>query len=384
MDLSIPEGLTIIPTTTITPSLITTASNANINIISTTNGDGGNQIESRYPSRRVLRPRTEPRSYAEIESPDINFNNGTEKSTNGEFESEEDDEEDTPMPLVEFKELSAAEIWERERNLRKLREELRNEETKLILLKKIKHSQQVMKENKTPSNLTSSHGAQNLSQNFSTGNPLAMLPQALSKGSLTVIPTSLAADYKNNSRQSSMHNDQAQCFPLPRGQSLPGGATLTTGTSSRAPFIQGKTVLEGRPSSNLSITPSVTITPTTGPIMNLKKNQSGQLNNSVSITPTASISISQNSSRMDQSSRMEDNQTAAQKQAAAKLALRKQLEKTLLQIPPPKVCTIRLCSFIKHLHVSIFSLHLQKCILFRIHQTVNLSTYLAWSMSLIT
>lgn len=31
-----------------------------------------------------------------------------------------------------------------------------------------------------------------------------------------------------------------------------------------------------------------------------------------------------------------DTQTAAQKQAAAKLALRKQLEKTLLQIPAPK------------------------------------------------
>lgn len=31
-----------------------------------------------------------------------------------------------------------------------------------------------------------------------------------------------------------------------------------------------------------------------------------------------------------------DNQTPAQRQAAAKLALRKQLEKTLLQIPPPK------------------------------------------------
>lgn len=39
---------------------------------------------------------------------------------------------------------------------------------------------------------------------------------------------------------------------------------------------------------------------------------------------------------MNQSSRLEDNQTQAQKQAAAKLALRKQLEKTLLQIPPPK------------------------------------------------
>lgn len=66
-----------------------------------------------------------------------------------------------------------------------------------------------------------------------------------------------------------MNDNQAQCFPLPR-QSLPGGATLTSGTSSRAPFIQGKTVMEGRSSSNLSITPSVTITPTSGPVMNLK------------------------------------------------------------------------------------------------------------------
>lgn len=149
----------------------------------------------------------------------------------------------------------------------------------------------------------------------------------------------------------SNNDNQAQCFPLPR-QSLPGGATLTTGTSSRTPFIQGKQVMEGRSSSNLSITPSVTITPTSGPVMNLKnknvsitkasandrynqrsfQQSSVNLNNSVSITPTASISISQNR----ESSRMEDNQTQAQKQAAAKLALRKQLEKTLLQIPPPK------------------------------------------------
>jgi len=32
----------------------------------------------------------------------------------------------------------------------------------------------------------------------------------------------------------------------------------------------------------------------------------------------------------------EERETPAQRQAAAKLALRKQLEKTLLQIPPPK------------------------------------------------
>ena len=50
---------------------------------------------------------------------------------------------------------------------------------------------------------------------------------------------------------------------------------------------------------------------------------------------------------MNQSSRMEENQTAAQKQAAAKLALRKQLEKTLLQTPPPKVNSIKRISISK-------------------------------------
>ena len=205
MDLStanIPPGLTIIPTmSTNNGSLVPPTNNGTNSNNSNDNGiqasapppppttSISSSIESRYPNRRVLRPRVEARSYAEVESPDINLNGGdkTEKSTNGDLDS--DDE--AIMPEIEIKELSAAEFWERERKLRKIREELRNEETKLVLLKKIKHSQQVMKENKTPSNLV--HGAQNLSQNYN--NPLAMLPQSLSKGSLTVIPTNLA-DYK--------------------------------------------------------------------------------------------------------------------------------------------------------------------------------------------
>lgn len=208
MDLStanIPPGLTIIPTisTNNGSSISTTINNGTSSNNNVSNDSGpmvhqappppttsSTSIESRYPNRRVLRPRTEPRSYAEVESPDINLNGGDkiEKSTNGDLDS---DDEDAIMPEIEIKELSAAEFWERERKLRKIREELRNEETKLVLLKKIKHSQQVMKENKTPSNLV--HGAQNLSQNYH--NPLAILPQSLSKGSLTVIPTNLA-DYK--------------------------------------------------------------------------------------------------------------------------------------------------------------------------------------------
>lgn len=204
MDLStanIPPGLTIIPTMSTNngtpappppPANNNGSNSANDNGIQATNSIGPPSIsESRYPNRRVLRPRVEARSYAEIESPDINLNGAdkTEKPSNGDLDS---DDEDAAMPEIEIKELSAAEIWERERKLRKIREELRNEETKLVLLKKIKHSQQVMKENKTPTNIP-------MGQNYN--NPLAMLPQSLSKGSLTVIPTNLA-DYKSSQSMS--------------------------------------------------------------------------------------------------------------------------------------------------------------------------------------
>lgn len=79
----------------------------------------------------------------------------------------------------------------------------------------------------------------------------------------------IIATFGSSRNSSSIHDNQAQCFPLPR-QSLPGGATLTSGSSSRVPFMQGNKGMDGRSSSNLSITPSVTITPTSGPVMNLK------------------------------------------------------------------------------------------------------------------
>lgn len=49
-------------------------------------------------------------------------------------------------PLAPIKELSPQELWQRERGLRRLREELRAEEMKLVLLKKLRQSQQ-LKEN---------------------------------------------------------------------------------------------------------------------------------------------------------------------------------------------------------------------------------------------
>lgn len=50
-------------------------------------------------------------------------------------------------PLLPIKELSTDELAERERMLRKYKEELKTEEMKLVLLKKLRQSQQPLKEN---------------------------------------------------------------------------------------------------------------------------------------------------------------------------------------------------------------------------------------------
>lgn len=229
--------------------------------------------------RRVLRPRTEPKSYAEV--PDIVLLpaklNGRQQSGNNngtDFDADSDDEE--IRPIIPIKELSAAEIWERERALRKLREELRSEETKLVVLKKLKQSQMTMKENLIVTPINASIGpASNLPP------PSAVNPVSLSKGSLSVTPTTVApmSTHAKTNRQTQlpppmnlMRSGQMGQQPIsltkstsnivnyPR-TSLPGGATLTPGGSAqhRSNFPQS------RPGSNLTITPSVTITPTSAP-----------------------------------------------------------------------------------------------------------------------
>jgi len=153
------------------------ASGANANASNNSNSNNADNEENKV-QRRVLRPRTEPKSYAE--APDIVLlparMNGRQQ--NGNIDSETDDEE--MPPYVPIKELTPAELKERENGLRKLREDLRTEETKLILLKKLKQSQHVMKENLVVTQTS-----------VSPTNPLAAIPASLtSKGALSVTPTS--------------------------------------------------------------------------------------------------------------------------------------------------------------------------------------------------
>lgn len=186
-----PPQVTTAPLTPTTPSTTTptstTASTPTTNNFDTDDGK---------VTRRVLRPRTEPKSYAE--TPDIvllpaRVNGGRQ---NGNIDSETDDEE---MPLsIPIKELTPSELKERETELRKLREDLRNEETKLVLLKKLKQSQHIMKENLivTPSNNVV----------VSPTNPLASISLSLAKGSLSVTPTSALPLPAHSRNQRSSNN----------------------------------------------------------------------------------------------------------------------------------------------------------------------------------
>ncbi|XP_032680787.1 transcriptional repressor p66-beta-like isoform X1 [Odontomachus brunneus] len=263
-------------------------------------------------TRRSLRPRIE-RSYAE--SPDEPRMNGY---LNG---NASDSEEGELPPLLPIKELSSDELAERERMLRKLKEELKSEEMKLVLLKKLRQSQQ-LKENiavpKAPSKLPP---------------PVTAVQQTPHSHRTGKAPPPLLRGQPAPSRSSSLHAP-------PPGMVLPptAGRNATISSTGIPPnmVIPQPPHPRGRPPST---TPNVssyhapadrtersTKDPTPAPAHQL-------LVGSQENKTTASLSTPVNS---EQERQREDNQTPAQRQAAAKLALRKQLEKTLLQIPPPK------------------------------------------------
>ncbi|XP_045484739.1 transcriptional repressor p66-alpha isoform X5 [Pieris rapae] len=281
--------------------------------------------------KRVLRPRSETRSYAE--SPDIvllpaapphrkptlapatpapftdvssKLNSApvnvsitasavqaipahVESPRDPRDEEDSEEENEPPLPIPGHRELSSAEIWERERRLRTLREQLRAEETRLVLLRKLRQSQQAttlppVKESTTGTALAGSG---------------CVVPPGVT---VTPAPPPAHQQTKRTSSNSAASNCSTSISSTSRrSANLPGGATLTPG-----PYRS-----QSSTSGGASITPSVTITPAPPPVSQLS-------------APKASTRSS------------EDTQTPAQRQAAAKLALRKQLEKTLLQIPPPK------------------------------------------------
>ncbi|XP_023288893.1 transcriptional repressor p66-beta isoform X2 [Orussus abietinus] len=241
-------------------------------------------------SRRNLRPRTE-RSYAE--SPD-------EPRINGYLNGNASDTDEGEMPpLLPIKELSSDELAERERIVRKFREELRSEEMKLVLIKKLKQSQQ-LKEN------------------------IAAVPKVPSK-----LPPPVTTQQTPHS-----HRTGKAPPPLLRGQPAP--ARTSSSIHAPPPGMLLPPTAGRNTTSSTGIPPNMVIPQPPHP---RSRPPSGSPSVSTYHTPadrTERSTKDPTPAPAHQERPRESNQTSEQRESAAKLALRKQLEKTLLQIPPPK------------------------------------------------
>ncbi|XP_021448913.1 transcriptional repressor p66-beta isoform X4 [Oncorhynchus mykiss] len=236
---------------------------------------------------------------------------------------------------------------ERQKMIRALREELRLEEARLVLLKKLRQSQ-MQKENlvqkvpvvqNTASALQSGavHGAQSMSK--MSGRPGHHTPEPQNHRTAQV-GYSIAQGHSvirsaTNSSMSQMMMSQSRVIaPNPaqlQGQRLAqqkqGGMRSSTGSSNNAVSYQQSSTQQVAASQRSGSSSSSAI------YMSLTHMQAAGAAGGVSGVGAVSPSATHSPGGTSVGSSMADT---ASSQAAAKLALRKQLEKTLLEIPPPK------------------------------------------------
>ncbi|NXN19637.1 P66A protein, partial [Indicator maculatus] len=228
---------------------------------------------------------------------------------------------------------------ERERMIKQLKEELRLEEAKLVLLKKLRQSQ-IQKEATAQKPAGSSGSA------VATPPPLVRGPQSVPAGKPTlqtsstrlpgtVIPPPLVrGGQQSSSKLGSQQSTQIVMPPLVRGaqqihnirqHSSTGPPPLLLAPRASVPSvqIQGQRIIQ----QGLIRVANV---PNTSLLVNIPQASP------TSIKGTTVTSAQANATTTSAASIVNSNESPASRQAAAKLALRKQLEKTLLEIPPPK------------------------------------------------
>lgn len=216
---------------------------------------------------------------------------------------------------------------ERERIIKQLKEELRLQEAKLVLLKKLRQSQ-IQKESTV----------QKATGSVATPPPLVRGSITSSKGPLqvtgrssgTVIPPPLV---RGGQHIPSKHNSQIVMPPLVRG-----AQPIAVTPQQIASLRQQQHHHSGSGPPPLLLAPRASVPNVQ--VQGQRIIQQGLIrvanvaNSNVMVNiPQASPTSLKGSSVSPNSS---INDSPASRQAAAKLALRKQLEKTLLEIPPPK------------------------------------------------
>ncbi|XP_041086684.1 transcriptional repressor p66-alpha-like isoform X3 [Polyodon spathula] len=232
---------------------------------------------------------------------------------------------------------------ERERIIKQLKEELRLEEAKLVLLKKLRQSQ-IQKESSALKPAGSS------STSVATPPPLVRGSQSITagKGSLqvssgrssgTVIPPPLVRGGQQlSSKLGSQQHPQIVMPPLVRG-AQPVSVSSQQIHSRQQQQQQQQHSGSGPPP--LLMAPRASVPNVQ--IQGQRIIQQGLIR--VANVPNASLLVNipqasptnmKSSSAQGGIAGVNANDSPASRQAAAKLALRKQLEKTLLEIPPPK------------------------------------------------
>uniref|UniRef100_A0A2K5ZXY0 GATA zinc finger domain containing 2A n=1 Tax=Mandrillus leucophaeus TaxID=9568 RepID=A0A2K5ZXY0_MANLE len=228
---------------------------------------------------------------------------------------------------------------ERERMIKQLKEELRLEEAKLVLLKKLRQSQ-IQKE-ATAQKPTGSVGSAVTTppplvrgtQNIPAGKPSLQTSSARMPGSV-IPPPLVRGGQQASSKLGPQASSQVVMPPLVRGaqqihsirqHSSTGPPPLLLAPRASVPSvqIQGQRIIQ----QGLIRVANV---PNTSLLVNIPQPTPASLKG------TTATSAQANSTPTSVASVVTSAESPASRQAAAKLALRKQLEKTLLEIPPPK------------------------------------------------
>ncbi|XP_066508605.1 transcriptional repressor p66-alpha-like isoform X2 [Hoplias malabaricus] len=218
---------------------------------------------------------------------------------------------------------------ERERIIKQLKEELRLEEAKLVLLKKLRQSQ-IHKETNVQKPLGSGSVATPPPLVRGSVSSKGAQPVVSSRSSGTVIPPPLVRGGQMSKHGS--QNSQIIMPPLVRG-AQPISVTPQQIASLRQ---QQQQQYSGSGPPPLLLAPRASV-----PVQGQKLIQPGLIRVANVANTNLLINVNQSTAAnlktsTSQSTLVSANESPASRQAAAKLALRKQLEKTLLEIPPPK------------------------------------------------
>ncbi|XP_039321369.1 transcriptional repressor p66-alpha isoform X2 [Saimiri boliviensis] len=247
------------------------------------------------------------------------------------------------LTMVALKETSTEALMksspeERERMIKQLKEELRLEEAKLVLLKKLRQSQ-IQKEataqkpaGSVGTAVTTPPPLVRGTQNIPAGKPSLQTSSARMPGSV-IPPPLVRGGQQASSKLGPQATSQVVMPPLVRGAQIhsirqhsstgPPPLLLAPRASVPSVQIQGQRIIQ----QGLIRVANV---PNTSLLVNIPQPTPASLKG------TTATSAQANSTPTSVASVVTSAESPASRQAAAKLALRKQLEKTLLEIPPPK------------------------------------------------